>query len=210
MDEETRLLQEAAQVAVKLGKKDEAKPGKHGDPRWRYTHAGVVYIMNDSGTTLITSWPLKRKTDEGAKAKAEGRGARGDEAAEKGAAGARREEEAWPVAGGARGEAGGAGDAVAMADSEWPARPSIKGKLWEPDGKRAASPDKGRRGEARAAGEGGEKERRAAKPAAKPAEAKPAEGKPAGAAAEGGAGTADAPRTGTKHVYEEESGGGSG
>ena len=51
---EKRELKEA----VKHGRKERANPGRGGEPRWRFTHKGVVYITDVSTRYEITSWRI--------------------------------------------------------------------------------------------------------------------------------------------------------
>jgi len=55
---ERHISKPELQAAVKHGRKEKANPGRHGDPRWRYTHNGVVYITDASSRHEITSWRL--------------------------------------------------------------------------------------------------------------------------------------------------------
>jgi hypothetical protein len=56
--EEHGVEMRALQAAVKHGVKERANPGRAGDPRWRFTYEGVVYITDESCKHEITSWKL--------------------------------------------------------------------------------------------------------------------------------------------------------
>eukprot|EP00899_Mesostigma_viride_P028369 jgi/Mesvir1/8717/Mv02647-RA.1 len=56
--EERGIERSELQAAVKHGRKEAANPGPLGDPRWRYTHKGVVYITDATSRHEITSWRI--------------------------------------------------------------------------------------------------------------------------------------------------------
>ncbi|KAL1504275.1 hypothetical protein AB1Y20_010684 [Prymnesium parvum] len=164
--QETLELRAAAQLAVEAGKKEAAKSGRHGDVRWKYTHKGVAYLMDESGTRLITSWPVKQRGEEGKPKAEESAPARPRSPAErKQRAPAAGEGGKEPAAG--RGvEEGGGGKRVGGGESELegPPRPRVRGTLWEPGGgadravaARARANGNGEGGMSGGSGGGGEK-----------------------------------------------------
>ena len=47
-----------AKAAVMHGRKEPANPGPRGDPRWKYTHSGVVYLTDETSRHEIASWRI--------------------------------------------------------------------------------------------------------------------------------------------------------
>jgi len=44
--------------AVRFGRHEPANPGEDGQPRWKITHRGVVYITNHNKTREMVSWSV--------------------------------------------------------------------------------------------------------------------------------------------------------
>lgn len=75
--EERGILRQELQSAVKNGRKERANPSRAGEARWRYTHAGVVYITDETSRHEITSWRIDDKTPSVPFGLADGRHAAG-------------------------------------------------------------------------------------------------------------------------------------
>jgi hypothetical protein len=50
------------------GKGERAHPGRNGQPWWRFTHNGVVYITDETKRHEVTSWRLDGGDDDAADA----------------------------------------------------------------------------------------------------------------------------------------------
>ena len=51
------------QAAIKYGSKEKAAPGRKGEERWKYTHAGVVYVTDSTSRQEVTSWRINDRTE---------------------------------------------------------------------------------------------------------------------------------------------------
>ena len=61
---ERKILRRELQAAIKYGNKERANPGRNGEPRWRYTYDGVVYITDDTSRHEITSWRIDGEDED--------------------------------------------------------------------------------------------------------------------------------------------------
>lgn len=62
--EERNIHRRELQAAVKNGRRLPANPGRDGSRRWKYIHAGVAYVTDESSRHEITSWRLDEKEPE--------------------------------------------------------------------------------------------------------------------------------------------------
>jgi hypothetical protein len=60
---ERNIEKDELKQAIKFGVKEKANAARDGKARWRYTHAGVVFITDETSRHEITSWRLDGTTE---------------------------------------------------------------------------------------------------------------------------------------------------